>query len=321
MKGIISFVDAANGDFNASFLPAEGQDQPATIPGDPRWTITAVKQLYIIGDASVNGWGSDTPAAPTAMTLKDGSFEVEFTSMAANAYFAIVDKGDAATWEELSGHRYGIGDGDQTITLDTPTDLVKFDNGTIVIDGAGKYKVSVSADMKVTVTKTGDVEHTYTVAGSFYYGDPATEVKIFGDPSWNASNTANDMEKQTDGTYKKVYENVVFENAGNIQFKVVEDHAWDISYGWDATADNPNGNAFCEITGTGTGTITIIFNPEGATAQDKVKIEVTGVPTGINGINVDAAGEQGVYYNLQGVRVANPGKGVYIKNGKKVLVK
>ena len=321
VKGVISFVDAAKGDFNAAFMPAEGQDQPATIPGDPRWTITAVKQLYVIGDASVNGWGSDTPAAPTAMTLKDGSFEVEFTSMAANAYFAIVDKGDAATWEELSGHRYGIGDGDQTITLDTPTDLVKFDNGTIVIDGAGKYKVSVSADMKVTVTKTGDVEHTYTVAGSFYYGDPATEVKIFGDPSWDASNTANDMEKQTDGTYKKVYENVVFENAGNIQFKVVEDHAWNISYGWDATADNPNGNAFCEITGTGTGTITIIFNPEGATAQDKVKIEVTGVPTGINGINIDAAGEKDVYYNLQGVRVANPGKGVYIKNGKKVLVK
>ena len=46
--------------------------------------------------------------------------------------------------------------------------------------------------------------------------------------------------------------------------------------------------------------------------------------TGITEINIDnngVAGEKDVYYNLQGVRVANPGKGVYIKNGKKVLVK
>ena len=321
VKGVISFVDAANGNFDASFLPAEGQDQPATIPGDPRWAITPVKQLYVMG--ADHAWeDAEDPNKPavTALPLKDGAFEYEFTSMAANAYFALTDKGDAANWDELNGHRYGIGDGNQTITLDTPTDLVKFDNGTIVIDGAGKYKVSVSADMKVTVTKTGEIEHTYTVAGTFYYGDPATEIMIFG-TSWDASNTANDMEKQTDGTYKKVYENVDFANVGNIQFKVVEDHSWVVSYGWDVTSDNPTGNAFCEITGTGTGTITIIFNPEGATAQDKVKIEVTGVPTGINGIDVDAAGEKDVYYNLQGVRVANPGKGVYIKNGKKVLVK
>ena len=46
--------------------------------------------------------------------------------------------------------------------------------------------------------------------------------------------------------------------------------------------------------------------------------------TGITEINIDnntVAGEKDVYYNLQGVRVANPGKGIYIKNGKKVLVK
>ena len=44
--------------------------------------------------------------------------------------------------------------------------------------------------------------------------------------------------------------------------------------------------------------------------------------TGINGIDNDGvAGEKDVYYNLQGVRVANPGKGIYIKNGKKILVK
>ncbi len=31
--------------------------------------------------------------------------------------------------------------------------------------------------------------------------------------------------------------------------------------------------------------------------------------------------ESGVYYNLQGVKVANPTKGIYIKNGKKIVLK
>ena len=31
--------------------------------------------------------------------------------------------------------------------------------------------------------------------------------------------------------------------------------------------------------------------------------------------------ETGVYYNLQGVAVENPGKGLYIKDGKKVIIK
>jgi len=48
-------------------------------------------------------------------------------------------------------------------------------------------------------------------------------------------------------------------------------------------------------------------------------------PSGVADIAVDNAGGEAVYYNLQGVRVDNPGSGVYVKvaNGKaeKVLVK
>ena len=42
--------------------------------------------------------------------------------------------------------------------------------------------------------------------------------------------------------------------------------------------------------------------------------------TGISNVNVEAE-EDGDYYTLQGVKVAQPQKGVYIKNGKKVIVK
>lgn len=48
--------------------------------------------------------------------------------------------------------------------------------------------------------------------------------------------------------------------------------------------------------------------------------EVDGTTTGIEGIETQD-GEENVYYNLNGMRVDNPTKGVYIKNGKKVVVK
>ena len=41
--------------------------------------------------------------------------------------------------------------------------------------------------------------------------------------------------------------------------------------------------------------------------------------TSISNINVNY--ENDVYYNLQGQRVDKPSKGIYIKNGKKVMVK
>lgn len=42
--------------------------------------------------------------------------------------------------------------------------------------------------------------------------------------------------------------------------------------------------------------------------------------TGISYVNIEVE-EDGDYYNLQGAKVAQPQKGVYIKNGKKVIVK
>lgn len=49
-------------------------------------------------------------------------------------------------------------------------------------------------------------------------------------------------------------------------------------------------------------------------------VTVSYLYTGIEGLN--AAGlENGVYYNLQGVRVANPKNGIFILNGKKVVIR
>ena len=50
------------------------------------------------------------------------------------------------------------------------------------------------------------------------------------------------------------------------------------------------------------------------------EFEIEGDPTGVEEISVENAGEA-VIYNMQGARVKNVQPGLYIINGKKVLVK
>ncbi len=56
-------------------------------------------------------------------------------------------------------------------------------------------------------------------------------------------------------------------------------------------------------------------------SQVEVKLYIDGLETAIDAINSDAATENGVIYTLSGQRVNKAQKGIYIVNGKKVLVK
>ena len=52
-----------------------------------------------------------------------------------------------------------------------------------------------------------------------------------------------------------------------------------------------------------------------------VKVTKDIIPTAINQITSTPTQDNKVYYNLAGQRVENPGKGLYIVNGKKVMMK
>jgi hypothetical protein len=58
---------------------------------------------------------------------------------------------------------------------------------------------------------------------------------------------------------------------------------------------------------------------KGSSARAALDVVFADETTGINA--VENAVNNGVYYNLQGVRVAQPTKGLYIVNGKKVILK
>ena len=67
----------------------------------------------------------------------------------------------------------------------------------------------------------------------------------------------------------------------------------------------------------------LAFDLEDITESEDGVISFNAVDSGMNAVEGVAAedGSDGVYFDLMGRRVANPGKGIYIRNGKKVLIK
>ena len=67
----------------------------------------------------------------------------------------------------------------------------------------------------------------------------------------------------------------------------------------------------------------LAFDLEDITESEDGVISFNAVDSGMNAVEGVAAedGGDGVYFDLMGRRVANPGKGIYIRNGKKVLIK
>lgn len=118
--------------------------------------------------------------------------------------------------------------------------------------GATSYSVADLAsqarftEIKVTLADGGDTpqEDTWTVAGS--------STVAFG-TSWDPANTANDMVKQNDGTFKWEKENLELAD-GSVDFKVAKNHSWDEAY--------PSQDYHLAIAEAGIYTITITFEPE-----------------------------------------------------------
>ena len=89
---------------------------------------------------------------------------------------------------------------------------------------------------------TGAMAQTYTVAGS--------AAILNGTASWDPTNTENDMVAVEDGVWQLVVENCQLE-ADNYEYKVVEDHAWTVSY--------PADNAVLTITESGIYTVSFML--------------------------------------------------------------
>ncbi len=207
-----------------------------------------LEKFYIIGDQ--DGW-SNTEEKPNLKEMtwnaETGAFEYSVT-VEKDFYFAFGDVATSDSWDDFNAnHRYAVTDGTSVEAVEGQTLQLKKTTGdaSVKITTTGIYTVSVTKDLVLSIKKTGEVtpvtDHTYIVAGNF--------ASIFG-TSWDASNTDNKMEKQTDGTYQKTY--TVDQAYDDVQLKVVEDGE---KWHGDASGANLTFNL------TDAGTFTVTFDP------------------------------------------------------------
>ena len=185
-------------------------------------------------------------------------------------------------------------------------------NYVFTVKETGTYSVTIQFDannfeIKAKTTKTGDAvigEKTWTVAGS---------LEILG-KDWAETATENDMIKQEDNvTYILTKTNLTLA-IGTYKYKICANHGWAENYGDDT---DPEGNASIYIKEDGIYDVTFTFN----SATNKVS--ATAVPSVTDGISQIASDikTKKVIFNLQGQHISAPKQGVYIINGKKVVVK
>ncbi len=205
------------------------------------------QKLYVIGDgikkAEGNAWD---PTNLVEMTYNSTTqtYTYEYAATNADNWFAIADEQQTTLdWDDFSAnHRYYINPDNFVPELGAEYSLTK-GNGSIKLP-KGTYTISVNVkDMKITITGTvTPVAETWTVAG--------TPAEVFG-TTWAPENTSNDMVKGEGNTWTFTKENVSL-TAGNIEFKVCGDHAWDIAY--------PGSNYVLPVPEAGTYNVIITFD-------------------------------------------------------------
>ena len=200
-------------------------------------------------------------------------------------------------------------------------------NVTVAITEAGKYDVSISFDTETSEVRVNvdpqfvPAEPIYTVVGAFYTAE--SEIDIFnGAKPWDEANTNADMIIVDGDDFYSLQINAqgIELQPGTITYKVVKNHDWTENWGMAVTEDNPNGNAEYKINEAGKYNILFKFNPN-AKFENGYNVDcVVTTTTGIQNVKADDL-KNATIYNLQGVRMQNVQKGLYIVNGKKVVVK
>ena len=212
--------------------------------------------IALIGE--MNSWDGSQGAFVVADDKLSASLTLNLAEMPqANGYaFKLLVDGIAMGSERVEGNPFTF---TRENNILSPVDHVAVGDDEIFwlfMDVTGDYTFTYTfADNSLAITypALAPVEHSYTVAGS--------SAVAFG-TAWDPTNTANDMAKQDDGSYKWEKANLELP-AGTIEFKVCQDHDWATCW--------PAQNYALNVSEAATYTLTITFNP----ANENVGAELT----------------------------------------------
>ena len=273
-------------------------------------------------------------------TLPIGTYEFIVNIAAANRRSVVARIGNADPFAAV-----GTSNSDMTTGLKSATFTLTEETSNIFINGAnsGDKKTNQSEDFDyVIIKRTGDATVSTTITAAGYSTFSAAYAVDFSKAEGLAAYTAKVNDGNKTITLTKIADGIVPANTGVVLKGAAGEYTGTITT-TDATVDNDLIANNAEITSDGTiyvlnnGTNGIGFYPlaEGKTlAAGKAYLQLTsgakgysfvwndGETTGIEEnyefgtMNSDAA-----TFDLSGRKVANPTKGLYIKNGKKFIVK
>lgn len=332
-----------------------------TDKGDGIWELTktgCILEQNVKNELKVlknHSWAESYPAANYVFTVKEtGTYSVTIQFNANNFEINVktTKTGDAVIGEKtwtVAG--FGTILGIEWDPKATENDMIKQDDNVIYIltktnltlaIGTYKYKICANhgwaenygdekdseGNASVFITKDGIYDLTFTFNSKTHEvscdatrkADAIIE-KIWSvagseglfETAWDEQSTANEMTKQENNIYILEKKGINL-NAQTYEYKVCSNHDWTESYGADPSG---RGNAILTITEAGTYDVTFTFN------SVTKEVSATAVRTDTDGIS-QIAGDvkaKSVVFNLQGHRVSTPKQGVYIINGKKVVVK
>ena len=332
-----------------------------TDKGDGIWELTktgCILEQNVKNELKVlknHSWAESYPAANYVFTVKEtGTYSVTIQFNANNFEINVktTKTGDAVIGEKtwtVAGFGTILGiewdpkatENDMIKQEDNVTYILTKTNLTLAI-GTYKYKICANhgwaenygdekdseGNASVFITKDGIYDLTFTFNSKTHEvscdatrkADAIIE-KIWSvagseglfETAWDEQSTANEMTKQENNIYILEKKGINL-NAQTYEYKVCSNHDWTESYGADPSG---RGNAILTITEAGTYDVTFTFN------SVTKEVSATAVRTDTDGIS-QIAGDvkaKNVVFNLQGHRVSTPKQGVYIINGKKVVVK
>ena len=262
-------ITASNGHtYGVALLSADGASEIGAVAETQAWD-TGVKEL---GAITVPAAGNYMVKLTNATQWSEAVLNsITFAGVAPEVKYYLKNNWDAAsdwTWKEMTkieDDNYqlkavfgGTGVNVNTADSDEGSDWYPIENisafdvnveqttlkakDTVVFVYTPSEK-SLAAIVVGPYVEPSGVEHTYTVAGS--------SAVAFG-TAWDPTNTANDMAKQDDGSYKWEKANLELP-AGTIEFKVCQDHAWTTCW--------PAQNYALNVSEAATYTLKITFTP------------------------------------------------------------
>lgn len=309
-----------------------------TNPTFPSYTPSAPEKLYLLGD--VEGW---SPTDGIEMTKNGNTFTWEGTLPGGDySYFSFTS--ELGEWDEILASRYGpsskdysVSKGSTQYTLTEGTDnAFKIATGDYKLtvtftNGVGKLTIAEGQATPITDVELPEIA-TYVEGKQFcYFEKPDTYLDAINVWAWKrvgstdtpiyASWPGSSADVTYVGNTPTAASAPMQEVDGPLRAAVGSNKRL---YRWVNSTSTEITHIIFTDKNTGTHQTADLTFENGAYYQGNTKLGVVSQTTGISEVNTETTeAKQGNVYTLDGriVNEANLPKGIYVKNGKKFVVK